>query len=122
MEENRLSINQYTTREKWGLRDAVEGYARHGVHGISVTRETLVELGVAETKSLLTDHGMFISGYCIGGLLTEPDDRLFRERVEENKRIIDEAAEIDAACIVFVAGGLPEGSKDIEGARSRCLE
>ena len=119
---DRLSINQYTTREKWGLREAVEGYSRHGVRGISVTRDTLVELGVADTKSLLSDHDMFVSGYCIGGLLTEPDDKQFRARIDDNKRIIDEAAEIDAACIVFVAGGLPEGSKDIEFARNRCIE
>ena len=119
---SRLSINQYTTREKWGLREAVEGYSRHGVRGISVTRETLVDLGVAETKSLLDGHGMFVSGYCIGGLLTDQDDVRFQDKIDENKRIIDEAAAIDAACIVFVAGGLPEGSKDIDAARDRCLE
>ena len=31
----RLSINQFTTIEQWSLREAVEGYARHGVHNIA---------------------------------------------------------------------------------------
>ena len=119
---DRLSINQYTTREKWGLREAVEGYARHGVHSISVTRNTLVEVGLSESRRLLDDNSMRVSGYCIGGLLTDTDNSAFQRMIDENKEIIDEAARIKAACIVFVAGGLPEGSKDIDGARERCLE
>ena len=118
---SKLSINQYTTKMKWALREAVEGYARHGIRGISVTRDTLVEIGLKRASQLLNDNGMHVSGYCIGGLLTTPNELAFRARIEENLKIIDEAAQIDAECIVFVAGGLPEGSKDIGAARQRCL-
>lgn len=118
----RLSINQYTTRELWSFRESVEGYARHGVHGISVSHEKLAEVGVREAAKMLRENDMAVTGYCIGGLLTDSEDEKFRQRVEENYRIIDEAAEIDARCIVFLAGGLPHGSKDIVTARARVLE
>ena len=65
---------------------------------------------------------MTVTGYCIGGLLTDIDGTRFRQAIDENLRVIDEATEIGARCIVFVAGGLPEGSKDLDGARGRCLE
>ena len=118
----KLSINMYTTREQWGFRDAVEGYARHGVRGISPSHVALRAVGASEAARMLDDHGMTVTGYCIGGLLTDADEATFRKAVDENLRVIDEAAEIGAQCIVFVAGGLPEGSKDIAGARERCLE
>lgn len=119
---SRLSINQYTTREQWSFRESVEGYAAKGVRGISVSHELLAEVGVKDAGLMLRDHGMTVSGYCIGGLLTDIDDTKFSRRIDENRRIIDEAAEIEARCVVFVAGGLPEGSKDLGRIRSRCLE
>ena len=52
----KLSINQYTTRELWSLREAVEGYARHGVHGISVSHEKLAEIGAKDAANLLMNE------------------------------------------------------------------
>ena len=123
LDETLLSINQVTTREQWSLREAVEGYARHGVHGIAVWRDKLHEGGgVTEAVRLLEDNAMLVSGYCIGGLLTALDDASFRECLDDNRRVIEEAAAIKARAVVFVAGGLPEGSKDLARARGRVLE
>ena len=119
---SRLSINQWTTIEQWSLREAIEGYSRHGVHGISVLRDKLLEIGSREGGKMLRDHGMTVSGYCVGGLLTENDPTNFQKRIDDNFRVIDEAAEIKSQCIVFLAGGLPKGIKNIEAARLRCLE
>ncbi len=118
----KLSINMYTTREQWGFRDAIEGYARHNIRGVSVSHTKLREVGLKEASRMLRNHGMTVTGYCIGGLLTDNDQKLFRTAIDENLRIIDEASEIGARCVVFVAGGIPEGSKDLTGARERCLE
>lgn len=119
---NRLSINQWTTVKQWSLQEAIEGYARHGVHGISVLRDKLLAVGAREAARMLRDHDMTVTGYCIGGLLTEEDPMKFQESLDTNRQIIDEAAEIQAQCVVFVVGGLPEGSRDITSARARCLE
>ena len=119
---DRLSINQFTTLKQWSLREAIAGYARHGVHGISVVRDKLAEVGAREAARMLRAHEMTVTGYCIGGLLTGADETKFKQSLDDNRRVIDEAAEIEAQCVVVVAGGLPDGSKDIEAARARCLE
>ena len=59
---------------------------------------------------------------CVGGLLTDSDPDRFRANLDSTRRTIDEAAELEADCVVFVAGGLPAGSRDLAAARARCLE
>ena len=119
---SRLAINQFTTLHQWSLPQAVEGYARHGVHAIGIVRDKLQEVGVREARRWLDAHDMTVTCYCIGGLLTDSDNDRFQANLNETRRAIDEAVEIGAECIVFVAGGLPEGSRDLPAARARCLE
>ena len=119
---SRLAINEYTTLHQWSLPQAIEGYARNGVHAIGIVRDKLQEVGVAEAKRLLRAHDMTVTCVCIGGLLTDSDPGRFRANLDSTRRVIDEAAELDAECVVFVAGGLPEGSRDLPAARARCLE
>ena len=119
---SRLAINQFTTLHQWSLPQAIEGYARHGVHAIGIVRDKLQEIGAPETRRLLRVHEMTATCYCIGGLLTDSDPARFQANLAETRRAIDEAAELAAECVVFVAGGLPEGSKDLAAARARCLE
>ena len=119
---SKLAINQFTTLHQWSLPQAIEGYARHGVHAIGIVRDKLQEVGVAAARQSLRDHQMTVTCLCIGGLLTDSDPDRFQANLEETKRVIDEAAELEAECMVFVAGGLPEGTKDLPAARARCLE
>lgn len=119
---SRLAINQYTTLHQWSLPQAVEGYARHGVHAVGIVRDKLKEVGVREARRWLDAHDMTVTCYCVGGLLTDWDPVRFQANLAETRRVIDEAAELGAECVVFVAGGLPEGSRDLRAARARCLE
>ena len=119
---SRLSINQWTTLRQWSLPEAIEGYARHGIHAIGIVREKLQEIGVAEASRLLRAHQMTVTGYCIGGLLTDADPARFQANLDDTRHVIDEAAALAAQCVVFVTGGLPDGSKDLPAARARCLE
>src|SRR3990170_862514 len=59
---SRLSINQATTRRQWTLRQAIERYSHHGVHGIAIWRDKLSECGLKEARRLLDEHGMRGSG------------------------------------------------------------
>ena len=115
----KLSINQVTTRDQWTLREAVEGYARQGVRGISVWREKLAECGVGDAVALLGDHGMTVTGLCRGGLFGGADASTWQATIDDNLRTIEEAAAIGARALILVAGGLQEGSKDLPGARAR---
>ena len=119
---SRLAINQFTTLHQWSLPEAVEGYARHGVQAIGIVRDKLQEVGVGEARRWLKAHDMTVTCFCICGLLTDSDNDRYQANLEESRRAIDEAAELGAECIVFVAGGLPEGSRDLRVARARCLE
>lgn len=114
----RLAVNQRTLRQ-WSLREVVQGCARRGVGAVGLWREPVHELGVATCARLVRDAGLRVSTYCRGGFLTGPDHRA---ALQDNRRAIDEAAELGASCLVMVVGGLPEGSRDLSGARQAVTE
>ncbi len=119
---DRLAINQVTMRDRWSLKQAIDGLARHDVRGIAVWRDKLAELGVEEGARRLRGEGMTVTAYCIGGLLAEMDDARFQQRLDDNRRVIDEAAAIEARCVMMVTGGIPDGHRDLDALRERCLE
>ena len=114
-----LALNWATVREQWDVAQAIEGCARHGIPAIAPWREPVLALGVEETARRLRDAGLKVSGYCRGGLFTAADAAGRRAAIEDNRRAIEEAAALGAACLIVVAGGLPPGSKDLEGARAQ---
>lgn len=118
----RLAMNQATTREKWSLAQAIEGYARHGIRGISIWREGLVEIGLAESKRRLDDHGFTVTGLARGGYFPSSDPARRQATLDDNRRAIDQAAAVGARCLIIIAGGLPDGSRDLEGARRQIVE
>jgi sugar phosphate isomerase/epimerase len=111
MTTEKLSINLATVREQWGLREAVEACARHGITAVDPWRDQVAKLGLAEAARVIKANGMRVTGYCRGGLFTSPD------AVADNKRALDEAAALGAECLVLVCGGLPQGSRDLGEAR-----
>ncbi len=122
LDPTRLSINQVTTRDQWSLAEAVDGYARHGIHGITVWYDKLREIGTQEAARRIRDAGLSVSGYCVGGLLTPADPREGQHRLDDNRRMLDEAAAIGAPNLVVIGGGLDPGDRDLAGARARVLE
>lgn len=122
MSLDQLSINQATTRPQWTLEEAIKGYAASGVHWIAPWRDKLADCGLTHAKHLLKDHGMRVSGLCRGGMFPYSDQASRQAVIDDNLRAIEEAATIEALCLVLVCGGLPEGSKDISGARSMVTE
>jgi len=121
-DERLLSINQVTTRERWTLEQAVEGYARHGIAGIGTWTDSVREAGVTRIARRIRDAGLAVTGHLVGGLLTDRDPAARRARLDDNIRVIEEAAELGARCVVTLAGGLPAGDRDLEGARARALD
>jgi len=118
---DKLSLNTATVSKQWNLQQAVEGCVRHGIGGIAPWRDKLQEAGVSEGAKLIREAGLHVSGLCRGGWFTA-QGALTQSVLDDNRRAVDEAAEIDAACLVMVVGGLSEGSKDIKAARSMVTE
>ncbi|MEV7352522.1 MULTISPECIES: sugar phosphate isomerase/epimerase family protein [Micromonospora] len=117
----RLSLNQRTT-QRWSVAQAVDGCVRAGIPAIGLWREPVAEIGVPAAARLVTDAGLRVSSLCRGGFLTAADDAGRAAALADNRRAIDEAAALRAACLVLVVGGLPPGSRDLAGARQRVAD
>jgi sugar phosphate isomerase/epimerase len=111
-----LSLNLATVRQ-WGFREAVEACARYGLAGIAPWREQVLALGPKEVSRIVKANGLRVTGYCRGGLFPAADAAGRHAAIDDNRRMIDEAAAIEAEGIVVIGGGLPEGSRDLAGAR-----
>jgi sugar phosphate isomerase/epimerase len=117
-----LSLNGATVRARWDLGQIIEGCARHGIPGIAPWRDQLQALGVAEGARRISDAGLSVSGYCRGGMFPAADEAGLRAAIDDNLRAIDEAAAIDARCLVILGGGMPVGSKDLPLARRQARD
>jgi sugar phosphate isomerase/epimerase len=115
---SRLSINTATTRRQWDLDQAIPAYAAGGVAGVAPWRDQVAATGLDRTAALVRDHGLTVTGLCRGGMFPAADAAGRQAAIDDNRRAIEEAATLNAQCLVIVSGGLPEGSKDVAGARA----
>ncbi|WP_137845497.1 sugar phosphate isomerase/epimerase family protein [Microbacterium sp. 2FI] len=121
----RLSINQATIKHA-DLATALRVTAEAGVQAIGLWREPVQEVGLATAARMLSDSGLRFTTHCRSGFFTMPEGPARRASIDDNLVAIDEAATLAAAgaagstaILVLVAGGLPDGSRDIVGARER---
>lgn len=121
----RLSINQATIKYA-DLATALRVTADAGIEAIGLWREPVQEVGLATAAAMLTDSGLRFTTHCRAGFFTMPEGPARRSSIDDNRVAIDEAAALavagapgSTAILVLVAGGLPEGSRDIVGARER---
>ncbi|PZF79987.1 sugar phosphate isomerase/epimerase family protein [Jiangella anatolica] len=117
----RLSLNQRTT-ERWTVAEAVDGCVRAGIGWIGLWREPVQSYGVARTARLVAEAGLRVSSLCRGGFITGLPGPGRDAALDDNRRAIDEAVALGADCLVMVVGGLPDGSRDLAGARARVAD
>lgn len=106
-----LSINTATVRKQQGaevpLPRIIDQCAERGIRAISPWRDQVAAVGLDATARQLRAHGMALSGYCRGGFFPAADAAGLRAALDDNRRAIDEAKTLDAACLVLVVGALP---------------
>ena len=106
-----LSINTATVRRQHGrevpLSRIIDQCAERGIRAISPWRDQVEAAGLGTVAKQLKAHGMQLSGYCRGGFYTAADAAGRQQALDENRRAIDEAKELDAPCLVLVVGALP---------------
>ncbi len=117
-----LSLNLATVRVQWKLPQAVEAAVRHGFAGVAPWREMVQETGIAESVRIFDANGVRVTGYCRGGLFGAGGRENFEAAIDDNKRMIDEAAAIAAEGIVVIGGGLAPGSRDLARARAMFVD
>lgn len=102
-----LSMNTATVRKQWQLPQIIDECARRGIRAISPWRDQVAAAGLEATRRQLKEHGMQLSGYCRGGFYPAADQAGLAAALDDNRRAIDEAKTLGAACLVLVVGSLP---------------
>lgn len=114
----RFSLNQETVRQ-WSVPELVAGCMAAGVGAVGLWREPVRAFGVRETAKLVAGAGLGVSSLCRGGFFTAADPAGRAAALDDNRRAVEEAAELGADTLVLVSGGLPAGDRDLVGARGR---
>ena len=103
---SRLCIHTLTNRP-WGIAQIAKNYAAAGVAGVSVWRETLENVNRREAGRMLRERGLSIVSYVRGGFFPAADAVDRQTAVDDNRRILDEAADLGAPLVVLVCGAVP---------------
>jgi sugar phosphate isomerase/epimerase len=102
-----LSINTATVRAQWPLDRIIDECAARGIRAISPWRDQVATVGLERVAGRLRATGIELSGYCRGGMFPASTPEGRRLALDDNRRAIDEAKTLQAACLVLVVGGLP---------------
>src|ERR1700683_1349874 len=105
---SKLCLHTVTTKP-WPLAVAAKNYAAAGIKGITVWRDAAQSHpeGVKAAGHLCRGEGLEIVSYVRGGFFTALEGAGRQAAIDENKRIIDEAAVLGAPLIVLVCGATP---------------
>lgn len=127
-----LSINTATVRKSRGveqpLTTIIEACVQRGIKAISPWRDQVAAAGLPAVSKLVKTHGLELSGYCRGGMFPAADAAGLQAAHDDNRRAVDEACELKAACLVLVVGGLPgalagkAAHKDLTLSRSQVTD
>ena len=112
-----LSVNLATVRQQYDMRQAVEACLKQDIVAIAPWRDQVHKIGLSEAARIVADNRLKVTGLCRGGMFPAASAEGRAAAIDDNKRAIDEAAALNADCLVLVVGGVPEGSKDIVHAR-----
>jgi sugar phosphate isomerase/epimerase len=113
---SKLCIHTITTKP-WKIEEAALYFSAAGVKGISVWRDTLEGRNIIETGKILRDHDLTIVSLCRGGFFPAKDLNKRKSALDDNRRAIDEAAELGAPMLVLVCGADP--SQPLEESRKQ---
>jgi sugar phosphate isomerase/epimerase len=117
-----LSLNCATVRQRWNLRQIIDGCQRHGIRAMAPWRDQVAAMGLDAAAKAIRAAGLRVNGYCRGGMFTAADAAARQKSLDDNRRAVDEAAAIGADCLVRVVGGVPTGSKGVAGAHAQVEE
>ncbi len=117
----RFSLNQMTIRQ-WSVPEVADGCVAAGVRSVGLWREPVAGYGLERSARLFRDAGLTVSSLCRGGFLTTAGPAGRATALDDNRAAVDEAATLGTGVLVLVCGGLPEDSRDLDGARARVAE
>ena len=116
---SKLCIHTFTNKP-WTLDQCIENYAREEVKGISIWRNVLEGQDLKEVKRKLQDANIEIVSLVRGGFFPSAiaEERL--AAIEDNKRLLEQAAILDAPLVVLVCGA--DGRQSLETSRGQIFD
>jgi sugar phosphate isomerase/epimerase len=111
---SRLCIHTITTKP-WKMEEAAKKYSAAGVKGITVWRDALEGRNIKETGKMLREHDLTIVSLCRGGFFPHKNAAKLKSAIDDNRRAIEEAAELGTSMLVLVCGADP--SQSLEESR-----
>ena len=106
---SRLCIHTITTK-LWNIEEAAKNYAAAGIKGITVWRDALEGRNIKQTGDMLRRHDLSVVSLCRGGFFADKDAGKRKLAIDDNRKAIEEAAELGTAMIVLVCGADPTQS------------
>ncbi len=103
---SQLCIHTITTKP-WNIETAAQNFSKAGVKGITVWRDALTGRNIKQTGQQLRDAGLEIVSLCRGGFFPSIDVSKRKAALDDNRKAIQEAAELGAPMIVLVCGSDP---------------
>jgi sugar phosphate isomerase/epimerase len=113
---SRLCIHTITTKY-WQIEEAAKNFSEVGVKGVTVWRDSLVGRNIKQTGKMLRDHDLTIVSLCRGGFFPAKDPSKRKLLIDDNRKAIDEAVELETSMIVLVCGADP--SQPLEESRKQ---
>ncbi|MEO8764700.1 MAG: sugar phosphate isomerase/epimerase family protein [Ginsengibacter sp.] len=106
---SRLCIHTITTKP-WRIEEAAKNYSAAGVKGITVWRDALEGRNIKKTGKMLLDHDLKIVSLCRGGFFAHKKASKRKIAIDDNRKAIEEAADLGTSMLVLVCGADPAQS------------
>jgi len=103
---DQLCLHTITTKP-WSLEEAIDHYQSAGVGGISVWQNAIEAMGAEAAGRRLRASGLDVVSYVRGGFFPSVESKARQQAIDDNKRLLDEAAAIGAPLLVLVCGAEP---------------
>jgi sugar phosphate isomerase/epimerase len=122
---SRLCIHTIT-HKPWTIEQSAQKFSEAGVAGITVWRDAITGKDTRQAGRFLRSLGLRVVSLCRGGFFPSLNAEDRAAAVDENKKAIDEASELEAPMLVLVCGAAPGQSlntsrEQIRNGIEQCL-
>ena len=116
---SKLCLHTFTNKP-WNLSQCIENYSKAGIKGISIWRNVLEGQDLKTVKKQLDEADLSIVSLVRGGFFPSVNASERALAIEDNMKLIEEAAVLGAPLIVLVCGS--DGRQSLETSREQIQE
>jgi sugar phosphate isomerase/epimerase len=109
---SRLCVHTITTKPL-DFETACVKYAHYGIRGMSIWRDAVEGISPARVRKSLSDNGITPVSYVRGGFFPSVEAAKRQHAIQDNKKMIKEASDMQIPLLVLVCGSDPGQSLEI---------